>query len=56
MDLTTSMGKISVDLPELEYLISRKNHVAVKTRGFEEKVKKIGVIAKTTMGRITVHT
>jgi len=55
MDLTTSMGKISVDLPDLEYLISRKNHVAIKTRGFEEKGKKIGVIAKTTMGRITVH-
>jgi DUF4097 and DUF4098 domain-containing protein YvlB len=55
LDLTTSMGRISVDLPELEYLRSRKHHVAVKTRGFEEKGKKIGVVAKTSMGRITVH-
>ncbi|MQY83352.1 DUF4097 family beta strand repeat protein [archaeon] len=55
LDLTTSMGRISVDLPELEYLRSRKHHVAVKTRGFEEKGRKIGVVAKTSMGRITVH-
>ena len=55
LDLTTSMGRISVDLPELEYLRSKKHHVAVKTRGFEEKGKKIGVVAKTSMGRITVH-
>jgi len=55
MDLKTSMGRISVDLPDLEYLRSRKNHVAVKTRGFEEKAKKIGVVAKTSMGRIAVH-
>ena len=55
LDLTTSMGRISVDLPELEYLRSKKNHVAVKTMGFEEKGRKIGVVAKTSMGRITVH-
>jgi len=55
LDLTTSMGRISVDLPELEYLRSRKHHVAVKTRGFEEKGRKISVVAKTSMGRITVH-
>ena len=55
LDLTTSMGRISVDLPELEYLRSKKHHVAVKTRGFEEKGRKIGVVAKTSMGRITVH-
>ncbi len=55
LDLTTSMGRISVDLPELEYLRSRKHHVAVKTKGFEEKGRKIGVVAKTSMGRITVH-
>lgn len=55
LDLTTSMGRISVDLPELEYLRSRKHHVAVKTMGFEEKGRKIGVVAKTSMGRITVH-
>jgi hypothetical protein len=55
LDLTTSMGRISVDLPELEYLRSRKHHVAVKTMGFEEKGNKIGVVAKTSMGRITVH-
>jgi DUF4097 and DUF4098 domain-containing protein YvlB len=55
MDLTTSMGRISVDLPGLEYLKSRKNHVAVKTMGFEDKGRKIGVVAKTSHGRITVH-
>ena len=55
MDLTTSMGRISVDLPDLEYLRSKKNHVTVKTRGFEEKGKKIGVVAKTSMGKVTVH-
>lgn len=55
LDLTTSMGRISVDLPELEYLRSKKHHVTVKTRGFEGKGKKIGVVAKTSMGRITVH-
>jgi DUF4097 and DUF4098 domain-containing protein YvlB len=55
MDLTTSMGKISVDLPELEYLRSKKNHVTVKTRGFEDKGRKIGVVAKTSHGRIAVH-
>ncbi|NQT07483.1 DUF4097 family beta strand repeat protein [Candidatus Bathyarchaeota archaeon] len=55
LDLTTSMGRISVDLPELEYLRSRKHHVAVKSRGFEEKGRKIGVVAKTSMGRISVH-
>ncbi|MBA7672176.1 hypothetical protein ES703_80350 [subsurface metagenome] len=55
LDLTTSMGRISVDLPELEYLRSRKHHVAVKTMGFEEKGRKIGIVAKTSMGRITVH-
>jgi len=55
LDLTTSMGRISVDLPELEYIRSRKHHVAVKTMGFEGKGRKIGVVAKTSMGRVKVH-
>jgi hypothetical protein len=55
VDLTTSMGRITVDIPGMEYLSSKKNHVEAKTRGFDEKGKKTGVIAKTSMGKIVIH-
>ena len=56
MDLTTSMGRITVDLPGLEYLRSKRHHVAARTMGFDGKARKIGVVAKTTMGKVKVHT
>ncbi len=55
LDLTTSIGKILVDLPSLEYTRDRKYHKEAITRDYESKAQKIKLKAKTSNGRIVIN-
>lgn len=55
MDLHTSMNRVDIDLPELEYIRHRRTRKVVRTTGFEEKEVKISVEADTSMGKIKVR-
>jgi hypothetical protein len=55
LDLHTSMNRVDVDLPELEYSKYRRTRLAARTAGFSEREVKIKIEADTSMGRIKVH-
>ncbi|UCH58186.1 MAG: DUF4097 family beta strand repeat protein [Candidatus Bathyarchaeota archaeon] len=55
LDLSTSMNRIDVDLPDLTYEKYRRTHLAAKTQGFEEKDVKIVIEADTSMGKIQIN-
>jgi hypothetical protein len=55
LNMRTSMGRINVDLPDLEYKIYRKNRIAARTNGFEGKEVQISIEAETSMGKIWLN-
>lgn len=55
LDLHTSMNRVNVDLPELEYRRYRRTQVAARTAGISDREVKIKIVADTSMGRIKVH-
>lgn len=55
LDLHTSMNRVDVDLPELEYSRYRRTWLAARTAGFSDREVKIKIEADTSMGRIKVH-
>jgi len=54
LDLRTSMSRIAVDLPDLEYTRNKKTHKVAKTRGYEDKDAKVTIEAHTSHGKIQV--
>jgi hypothetical protein len=55
LKMRTSMGRINVDLPDLEYKMYRKNRIAARTNGFDGKEVQISIEAETSMGKIWLN-
>ena len=55
LNMRTSMGRINVDLPDLEYKTYRKNRIAARTNGFDGKEVQISIEAETSMGNIWLN-
>ena len=55
LNLRTSMGRINVDLPDLEYKFYRKNRISARTKGFDGKEVQISIKAETSMGKIWLN-
>ena len=55
LNMRTSMGRINVDLPDLEYKMHRKNRIAARTNGFDGKEVQISIEAETSMGKIWLN-
>jgi DUF4097 and DUF4098 domain-containing protein YvlB len=55
INMRTSMGRINVDLPDLEYKIYGKNRIAARTNGFDGKEVQISIEAETSMGKIWLN-
>ena len=55
LNMRTSMGRINVDLPDLEYKMYRKNRIAARTSGFDGKEVQISIEAETSMGKIWLN-
>jgi hypothetical protein len=55
LNLRTSMGRINVDLPDLEYNFYRKNRISARTNGFDGKEVQISIEAETSMGKIWLN-
>jgi DUF4097 and DUF4098 domain-containing protein YvlB len=52
LNMRTSLGRINIDLPDLEYTSYRKTRKVAKTNGFDEKEVQIAIEAETSLGKI----
>ena len=52
INMRTSLGRINIDLPDLEYTRHSKTRKVAKTDGFDEKEVQIAVEAETSLGKI----
>ena len=55
LDLHTSMSKIYVDLPDLEYRKHRRTQIIARTVGLESKNVQITIEADTSLGKIKIN-
>ena len=55
LDLDTSMSRIDVDLPDLDYTTNEGKRVIAKTSGYTSKAVQIKILADTTNGNIEIN-
>lgn len=55
LNMRTSLGRINIDLPDLEYSMYSKTRKVAKTNGFDEKEVQIAIEAETSLGKIWLN-
>ena len=55
LDLRTSMGRVSSDLPDLEFDRVDRRRKTARTRGYADKAVKVAIEARTSMGSIRIN-
>ena len=55
LNMRTSLGRIDIDLPDLEYTMYSKTRKVAKTNGFDEKEVQIAIEAETSLGKIWLN-
>ena len=55
IDLKTSLGSVSVDLPNLSYTINESRRKAASTEGYLGKEIQVKIVAETSIGSIDIN-
>jgi hypothetical protein len=55
VDLSTSLGSVSVDLPNLSYTTNEARRKVASTADYEDKVIQVSVTAETSIGSVSIN-
>ena len=55
LNMSTSLGRINIDVSDLEYTRYSRTRKVAKTNGFDEKEVQIAIEAETSLGKIWLN-